>query len=216
MLNNHDSFVQKPSSSKMARFAAGAFIAINLLASNPTYTQNQTTPDDVKKKNITEWVKTNDSVKKNTVEIDSLEHQKIITMNIDSLLAKYGQEKGMDIVNKNLVIEINKLRDSSQLSSLESSLEVIISAQKHTEYLDKIGSNDHIMSGPLELPNRLDKENITWETCGENLAEGQITIQELVGDWLKSKTHTANLLNPKFKKIGVGYKKGKRVYIAIG
>lgn len=209
-------FVKKPSSSKLANFAAGAFIAINFLSTTPTYNQNQPTPDDIKKKNIIEWVKKNDAVKKNTHTIDSLEHQKIITMNIDTLLAQYGQEKWMEIVNKNLVIEVNKLRVSSQLSSLESSLEMTIFAQKHAEYLDKIWSNDHITSWPLELPNRLDKENIKWETCGENLAEWQITIQELVADWLKSKTHTANLLNPKFKKIWVGYKKWKRVYIAIG
>lgn len=107
----------------------------------------------------------------------------------------------MELINKNLVIEINKLRDSLGLSPLEYSPEVMLSAQKFAEYLDEIESNDHIMSGPLELPNRLDREHIKWEACGENLAEGQTTIQELMTDRWESPSHKKNLLSRKFKKM---------------
>lgn len=40
-------------------------------------------------------------------------------------------------------------------------------------------------------------------TVGENIAEGQNSIQEVMEGWLKSPGHCKNLLNPAFKEIGI-------------
>lgn len=38
---------------------------------------------------------------------------------------------------------------------------------------------------------------------GENIAEGQMSIDEVMDGWLKSPGHCKNLMNPDFKEVGV-------------
>ena len=49
------------------------------------------------------------------------------------------------------------------------------------------------------------KFGITSRTAGENIAMGQRTPQAVVTAWMNSSGHRANILNPSFTKIGVGY-----------
>jgi len=50
-------------------------------------------------------------------------------------------------------------------------------------------------------------------TCGENLAVGQKTPEEVVEGWMNSPGHRANILRSSFKSIGVGcYVRGKNVF----
>ncbi len=53
----------------------------------------------------------------------------------------------------------------------------------------------------------LDEYNIPSGWAGENIAAGQKTPEEVVDDWMNSKGHRENILNPNFKKMGVGYYK---------
>lgn len=46
---------------------------------------------------------------------------------------------------------------------------------------------------------------ITYRTAGENIAKGQRTPAEVVNAWMNSPGHRANILNPNFTHIGVGY-----------
>ena len=47
--------------------------------------------------------------------------------------------------------------------------------------------------------------DVSWTTCGENIAAGYQTPQDVVNGWMNSEGHRANILNPAFTKIGVGY-----------
>lgn len=40
-------------------------------------------------------------------------------------------------------------------------------------------------------------------TCGENIAMGQQSINQVMGEWFKSEGHCHNLMNPNFKEIGI-------------
>jgi uncharacterized protein YkwD len=40
-------------------------------------------------------------------------------------------------------------------------------------------------------------------SVGENIAEGQMSITEVMDGWLKSPGHCKNLMNPTFKEVGV-------------
>ena len=51
-------------------------------------------------------------------------------------------------------------------------------------------------------------EGVSWNVVGENIAAGQKTPEEVVKAWMKSDGHRANILNPSFGKIGIGYVKG--------
>ena len=51
----------------------------------------------------------------------------------------------------------------------------------------------------------LTENGITFRGSGENIAWGQRTPEEVMNGWMNSEGHRANILNPKFKKIGVGF-----------
>lgn len=49
---------------------------------------------------------------------------------------------------------------------------------------------------------------ITYESAGENIAQGQRTPEEVVKAWMNSEGHRANILNDKYTHIGVGFDEG--------
>lgn len=51
----------------------------------------------------------------------------------------------------------------------------------------------------------LKEYNVERWGAGENIAAGQSTPEEVVTDWMNSPGHRANILNAKFKHLGVGY-----------
>ncbi|HAL16299.1 MAG TPA: CAP domain-containing protein [Anaerolineaceae bacterium] len=51
-----------------------------------------------------------------------------------------------------------------------------------------------------------------WSNAGENLAAGYSTPEAVVQGWMASTGHRDNILNPKFKEIGVGYYQGASKY----
>ncbi|MHB8856496.1 MAG: CAP domain-containing protein [Bellilinea sp.] len=51
-----------------------------------------------------------------------------------------------------------------------------------------------------------------WSIAGENLAAGYSTPEAVVQGWMSSSGHRDNILNPKFKEIGVGYYQGAAKY----
>lgn len=52
------------------------------------------------------------------------------------------------------------------------------------------------------------KYGITYRAAGENIAAGQKTPEEVVNAWMNSEGHRANILNPNYTAIGVGYVQG--------
>ena len=51
---------------------------------------------------------------------------------------------------------------------------------------------------------------ISYRSAGENIARGQKTPSEVVNAWMNSSGHRANILNPSYTHIGVGFAdKGK-------
>ena len=47
---------------------------------------------------------------------------------------------------------------------------------------------------------------ITYRGAGENIAWGQKTPEAVMNAWMNGEGHRANILNPNFKKLGVGYR----------
>jgi len=78
-------------------------------------------------------------------------------------------------------------------------------AQKHAEWMAKYDKVQH-----QNLKAFLGKP---WRMVAENVAAYHISDEAVMRDWLKSKGHRDNILNPKFTHIGLGTKKhGKKIY----
>jgi uncharacterized protein YkwD len=53
--------------------------------------------------------------------------------------------------------------------------------------------------------DRITRAGFEWSAIGENIAQGQPTPAEVMDDWMASTGHCANILDPRFEFIGVGY-----------
>ena len=51
----------------------------------------------------------------------------------------------------------------------------------------------------------LDDNNVDYMKGGENIAAGYKSPEIVVNAWMNSEGHRANIMNPNFRKIGVGY-----------
>ncbi len=56
--------------------------------------------------------------------------------------------------------------------------------------------------------DRIDKTGYNWSTWGENIAAGNATAAATVNQWMNSDGHCANIMNPSFQHIGIGYSPG--------
>jgi uncharacterized protein YkwD len=56
--------------------------------------------------------------------------------------------------------------------------------------------------------DRVDQTGYLWTSVGENIASGYPTAIEVMGAWLESSGHCANIRNPDFTELGIGYYAG--------
>ena len=56
--------------------------------------------------------------------------------------------------------------------------------------------------------NMIKNFGISYKSAAENIAKGQRTPKAVVDAWMNSSGHHANILNPSYTKIGVGYVSG--------
>ena len=45
----------------------------------------------------------------------------------------------------------------------------------------------------------------SYYACGENIAAGQKTPEQVVSGWMSSPGHRANILSAKYRYMGIGY-----------
>lgn len=101
---------------------------------------------------------------------------------------------------------VNQERAEAGLDPLELDNQLANIAEDHSESMavnDFVGHQDPTDgSGPGD---RLDDAGYEWSTWGENVAGGYSTPEDVMDGWMNSSGHRANILNPDFKKIGIGY-----------
>lgn len=66
-------------------------------------------------------------------------------------------------------------------------------------------SFSHTRPNGSSFSTALTERGITYRGSGENIAWGQRSPQDVMNSWMNSDGHRANILNPKFTKMGVGY-----------
>ena len=102
----------------------------------------------------------------------------------------------INIDKEYLILLHNNQRSSKHVLTKDGMLEKF--AQKHAEWMAKNNSMKH---------SKLNFNGFNYKA--ENIAYGQSSEDEEMADWMNSQKHKENILNSKYKRIGIGYSKSK-------
>lgn len=79
------------------------------------------------------------------------------------------------------------------------------SARKHSQDMAQHNYFSHTdLSGGSPF-DRMKAEGYTGGWMGENIAAGNATVAATMDQWMNSDGHCANIMNPKYTQLGVGY-----------
>ena len=154
------------------------------------------------------WTSSN----KKVVTVDSNGKVKAVAKGIANVTAKTSDGQTavclVTVITKNEayiedVIKLtNQERTRNGLSKLTVNSRLASAAQKRaTETSQKLS---HTRPNGQSCFTVLKDYNIKYTVAGENIAYNYYTAAEAMEGWMDSPGHKANILNPKFKNIGVG------------
>jgi hypothetical protein len=104
------------------------------------------------------------------------------------------------------VIElVNAEREAQGLHPLVYDDRLAAAARDHSEDLGVQDYFSHTSLDGRTVGDRLVEAGYYYNTYGENIAAGQPTPEVVMNSWMASSGHRANILNPNFCDIGVGY-----------
>lgn len=104
---------------------------------------------------------------------------------------------------KEVIALVNAERAKEGLASLTMDKQVQAAAQVRAMECEQLFS--HTRPNGTSFVTALQEQNVSYRRAGENIAWGQRTPQQVVTGWMNSEGHRANIMNPNFTTIGVGY-----------
>ena len=78
-------------------------------------------------------------------------------------------------------------------------------ALAHARDMAAHSNSGHTGSDGSSPDERATRSGYRWARIAENVAAGQSTPEQVVADWVKSARHCANLMDPAFFEMGVGF-----------
>ena len=103
-----------------------------------------------------------------------------------------------------VLAETNKIRKEAGFSPLVLDEQLCIEACVRAAELAHNNYFDHTRPAGRECFTLLDEMGISYCCAGENIAAGYVTAANVVEGWKNSTGHYANMVDPDFKKLGVG------------
>ena len=104
---------------------------------------------------------------------------------------------------------VNVERNKAGLPSVTKNANACMAANVRANEI--ITSFSHTRPNGKDCFSVLSEYNINYRACGENIAMGQKTPEEVMEAWMNSSGHRANILSANFSQIGVGvvYSQGR-------
>ena len=115
------------------------------------------------------------------------------------------QDAGVLAYEEEVIRLVNEIREKNGLKPLTKNWELCRVARYKSQDMVENRYFSHT-SPTYGSPFQMMKDfGLAYRTAGENIAYGQRTPQEVMNAWMNSSGHRANILNPSFTQIGVGY-----------
>lgn len=99
----------------------------------------------------------------------------------------------------------NQYRAANGVAPLQLNLELNAAALNQSQDMALQDYFSHTGLNGSTPASRMNQVGYTSSYYGENIAAGDTTPEEVVQAWIDSPDHRANLLNPSFTQVGIGY-----------
>ncbi len=99
----------------------------------------------------------------------------------------------------------NDFRQENGLKALVVDPSLEKAADKHSLDMAKLDFFSHTGKDGSRPWDRAETAGYETKTVGENIAVGHQTPEDVVNGWINSPGHRANMLNPAYNEIGLGY-----------
>ena len=110
----------------------------------------------------------------------------------------------LELINQ--VVELTNIERAKEgLKPLTLNSQLVDAAQDHSSDMAQDDFFSHTGADGSNVGSRVQDSGYQYSTTGENIAAGQTTAEEVVEGWMNSPGHRANILNPDFTEIGIGY-----------
>lgn len=120
------------------------------------------------------------------------------TANLTVSLAPYS----LTSFDEELIDLVNAERNKAGLTSLTVSSDICSIAAIRAEEASSLWSHTRPMGGKCD--SLFDEYNVEWTLVGENLAHSSsYNAEKIVGAWMNSESHRANILNASFAICGI-------------
>jgi uncharacterized protein YkwD len=127
----------------------------------------------------------------------------------DYFTRETGGIRDLDRVRAEMLARVNEARRKAGAKPLRSDSRLDRAAQRHAEDMLARGYFAHESPEDKTVRQRSKEAGYDWRTIGENIAEGQFTVDEVMTTWLNSPGHRRNILDPRFEELGVGLALGR-------
>jgi hypothetical protein len=121
-----------------------------------------------------------------------------------------NKTNNQDDYQKEMLTLVNQIRKKEGLEPLEYDSSLAGAAQVRAGEL--LSNFSHTRPDGTSCFSILKEYSISYRTCAENIAAGRANPSEVINQWMNSEGHRKNILNPSFRKMGIGYVKSNEGY----
>ena len=104
-----------------------------------------------------------------------------------------------------MVDRINEYRALDELPPVAADPALMRAAMAHTRDMAENDVFDHTGSDGADLGARLERVAYRFRRAAENIAGGTASPERTVDRWMANSGHRRNLLDPRFRDVGIGY-----------
>jgi uncharacterized protein YkwD len=120
-------------------------------------------------------------------------------------LTNHGDaDAAISVPRRRVAALVNARRIEHGLRPLRLHAAVHRAAQNHSRDQARMQLMTHTGSDGSSCGDRLTRQGYRWSAWGENVAMGYPTARAVVRAWMHSAGHRANILNARFRHVGVG------------
>ena len=103
-----------------------------------------------------------------------------------------------------MVALVNTARAAAGCGPVSAESRLATAAARHSADMVNRDFFDHVTPDGVTVGTRVTSAGYEWSAVGENIAFGQRTPPEVMDAWMNSAGHRANILNCRYRHLGVG------------